>query len=554
MNCDKAQENLSAYLDGELDPGEAGALKEHLEGCSACSAELESLRSTVALVRSLPRAQAPAVLRQRVMSATGRRAPARRFPGAVALLTAAALVLVAVVAVFMLSPRETPPAEVTANGMRAKSALERDSEGSGESATTGLRKKGWTGSPQEATTPAARRATHQYEKEQIPHSADRKSAEKEKQTADFSKFAPAPPRSPAQEAYREEQAQKKAPAADAPERTESELAERKLADRMNEALKKDDPAAIEKPAQFKRKTRWGGGQARGAAKGEKLAEARRQLKEEKPPGTDTQEPPLEEEMADEGEGTASGPPVEEIVLEARNIDLTAEAVAKLAKACNAQAVSDGRTTSEDETGRGGAAGLDKAGAEDRVLLVQIDRARLREFLDSVEGLPQARRVRPERREAPEKEEKEYSGRNWGAKEEEAKRLRARDERKKESEPRDPEAPVAGEPAKPGKPAPKPQEPLTGDNEREAQQAKKKPLAGPKPGQKQAGKQLPGDALEQPLPTPPRPGENGTGALGKPAKELVTLRIRIVRSSLPAAKLHKQEADPAKAEPAESKGK
>ncbi len=39
MACDSWTEKLDAYLDGELLPGEARALGEHLRGCSACAAE-----------------------------------------------------------------------------------------------------------------------------------------------------------------------------------------------------------------------------------------------------------------------------------------------------------------------------------------------------------------------------------------------------------------------------------------------------------------------------------------------------------------------------------
>ena len=73
MDCEKVQENLSAYLDGELSPQEADAVRAHLESCEDCAAEAESLRSTVRLVRSLERAQAPAVLKRRVMAAAGGR-------------------------------------------------------------------------------------------------------------------------------------------------------------------------------------------------------------------------------------------------------------------------------------------------------------------------------------------------------------------------------------------------------------------------------------------------------------------------------------------------
>jgi hypothetical protein len=125
MQCSRIQENLSAYLDGELDPGEEALLKSHLEGCEACRSELESLRSTVELVRSVPRAHAPAVLKQRLSCATASRRPAWRFSSLVALVTAAALLLVCVVAVFMLNPEHLGESRDLAVGKeRGRKAVE----------------------------------------------------------------------------------------------------------------------------------------------------------------------------------------------------------------------------------------------------------------------------------------------------------------------------------------------------------------------------------------------------------------------------------------------
>lgn len=47
-------EKLSAYMDGELQPHERDQLRSHLEECSQCSSDLEEVRETRALVRSLP--------------------------------------------------------------------------------------------------------------------------------------------------------------------------------------------------------------------------------------------------------------------------------------------------------------------------------------------------------------------------------------------------------------------------------------------------------------------------------------------------------------------
>ena len=50
---------LSEYIDGELPSVEKAALEEHLAGCPTCSEELESLRSTVLMLRRMPEVEAP---------------------------------------------------------------------------------------------------------------------------------------------------------------------------------------------------------------------------------------------------------------------------------------------------------------------------------------------------------------------------------------------------------------------------------------------------------------------------------------------------------------
>ncbi|MBN2099618.1 MAG: zf-HC2 domain-containing protein [Dehalococcoidia bacterium] len=45
---------LSSYVDWRLDPEESARVEEHLSACRGCREELESLRATVALLRSLP--------------------------------------------------------------------------------------------------------------------------------------------------------------------------------------------------------------------------------------------------------------------------------------------------------------------------------------------------------------------------------------------------------------------------------------------------------------------------------------------------------------------
>ncbi len=52
-------ELLSAYLDGELDPGEQRTVLDHLGGCAACQAELGGLDAARSAVRSLPMLEPP---------------------------------------------------------------------------------------------------------------------------------------------------------------------------------------------------------------------------------------------------------------------------------------------------------------------------------------------------------------------------------------------------------------------------------------------------------------------------------------------------------------
>ena len=45
---------LSSYIDGQVTPSEAARLEGHLSGCQQCQSDLESLRSTVGLLRAMP--------------------------------------------------------------------------------------------------------------------------------------------------------------------------------------------------------------------------------------------------------------------------------------------------------------------------------------------------------------------------------------------------------------------------------------------------------------------------------------------------------------------
>lgn len=110
MKCEEIKELLSEYVDGELSAADAASVEEHLAGCEACRAELEALRQTAALVRSLPRADAPQGLARHVTESVGKqmvgrkRAAILRWTGVGGWLAAAA----ALILVIQLVPWEGP--------------------------------------------------------------------------------------------------------------------------------------------------------------------------------------------------------------------------------------------------------------------------------------------------------------------------------------------------------------------------------------------------------------------------------------------------------------
>jgi mycothiol system anti-sigma-R factor len=67
MNCQEAQKFIHAYLDGEFDQREWGAIAAHIEACEPCKrmARFEE-RFRQALKQSLPPARAPRSLRERL--------------------------------------------------------------------------------------------------------------------------------------------------------------------------------------------------------------------------------------------------------------------------------------------------------------------------------------------------------------------------------------------------------------------------------------------------------------------------------------------------------
>lgn len=71
------RERLSAYLDGELAPGDAAAIERHLASCAECRDELAGLREVRTLLRALPQPALPRSFALPSTAATPAAAPPR---------------------------------------------------------------------------------------------------------------------------------------------------------------------------------------------------------------------------------------------------------------------------------------------------------------------------------------------------------------------------------------------------------------------------------------------------------------------------------------------
>ena len=78
MDCKRTRKRLNAYLDGELKPRRANAVREHLSTCPRCEAELDELRRLNEALGALPGMDAPLGFARRVrLAAESRSAGAR---------------------------------------------------------------------------------------------------------------------------------------------------------------------------------------------------------------------------------------------------------------------------------------------------------------------------------------------------------------------------------------------------------------------------------------------------------------------------------------------
>jgi Putative zinc-finger len=72
-----AEDALSALVDGELDPEEEAAVRDHVAGCATCAAELDGIRRSRRVVRLLPAVHVPEDVTARLLAlddGSGRRA------------------------------------------------------------------------------------------------------------------------------------------------------------------------------------------------------------------------------------------------------------------------------------------------------------------------------------------------------------------------------------------------------------------------------------------------------------------------------------------------
>ena len=112
MSCQDTRELFSAWVDGEATPAERARGEEHLRACADCRRELDHFRHTLALLRAVEPARAPAGFAGGVL-ARARPAPRPRLLervflplGAKLPLHAAAIVMVGVLVASVV--RETP--------------------------------------------------------------------------------------------------------------------------------------------------------------------------------------------------------------------------------------------------------------------------------------------------------------------------------------------------------------------------------------------------------------------------------------------------------------
>ncbi|MCW8984003.1 MAG: anti-sigma factor, partial [Thermoanaerobaculales bacterium] len=111
-SCADVLERLEAWIDGDLDDGEAAAVKAHIDRCESCRAEQQLAEAVVVELRALPEFDVPESVLQAVRTRIRPTPVARlhafieasRFRPVLALAAVAAVVL----GVLVLSPPPRP--------------------------------------------------------------------------------------------------------------------------------------------------------------------------------------------------------------------------------------------------------------------------------------------------------------------------------------------------------------------------------------------------------------------------------------------------------------
>lgn len=104
-SCREIELEIVAYCSGELEPAERDMVRQHLDGCPACRAELGQEMELRRTLGTLPAEAAPAVLEQRIKAATRRPERNRRR------LTAALALAAASLAIALILPAMRPAGE-----------------------------------------------------------------------------------------------------------------------------------------------------------------------------------------------------------------------------------------------------------------------------------------------------------------------------------------------------------------------------------------------------------------------------------------------------------
>ena len=115
------EEDIMAYVDGELEPPEAARVRRHLETCAACADAAADFRETSAALAGWQLETAPAC-RSKVRDIRSSPAGWRRVPRRYAAIAAAAVLVTAVGVGQLLQRRDSPDATVVALGGRETAA------------------------------------------------------------------------------------------------------------------------------------------------------------------------------------------------------------------------------------------------------------------------------------------------------------------------------------------------------------------------------------------------------------------------------------------------